>query len=82
MSAGFAGRHVVGLGYLSVDVFLQVQNEHYTQTLYLIDYIAYGLHIWYRFQISKEISRSRSKPWFTNKCTGSCTCAHTLFEIC
>ena len=27
MSAGFAGRHVVGLGDLSIDVFLEVRNK-------------------------------------------------------
>ena len=27
MSAGFAGRHVVDLGDLSIDVFLEVQNK-------------------------------------------------------
>ena len=30
MSAGFAGRHVVGLGNLSIDVFLEVQNKRYS----------------------------------------------------
>ena len=30
MSAGFAGRHVVGLGDLSVDVFLEVKNKRYS----------------------------------------------------
>jgi hypothetical protein len=28
MSAGFADRHVVGLGNLSIDVFLEDQNKH------------------------------------------------------
>ena len=45
MSAGFAGPHVVGFGDLSIDVFLEVQNKRYSQILYLIDYIAYGLHL-------------------------------------
>ena len=30
MPAGFAGRHVVGLGDLSIDVFLEVQNKRYS----------------------------------------------------
>ena len=30
MSANFAGRHVVGFGDLSIDVFLGVQNSRYT----------------------------------------------------
>ena len=30
MSAGFAGRHVGGLGDLSIDVFLDVQNKRYS----------------------------------------------------
>ena len=29
MTAGFAGRHVVGLGDLSIDVFLEDQNKRY-----------------------------------------------------
>ena len=30
MSAGFAGRHVVGVGDLIIDVFLEVQNQRYS----------------------------------------------------
>ena len=30
MSAGFAGRHVVGFWDLSIDVFLEVQNQRYS----------------------------------------------------
>ena len=30
MSAGFAGRHVVGFGDLSIDVFLEVQDNKYS----------------------------------------------------
>ena len=30
MSAGFVGRHVLGLGDLSIDVFLEVQNKRYS----------------------------------------------------
>ena len=45
MSASFAGRHVVGLGdSIIVDVFLEVQNQKCSCILYLIDYIAHGLH--------------------------------------
>ena len=47
MSAGFAGRHLVGFGDLSVDVFLQVQNKACAWILCLIDYIVHGLHLWY-----------------------------------
>ena len=46
MSAGFAGRHVVGFEDLSIDVFLEVQNKRYSQILYLIDYVVPGLHFW------------------------------------
>ena len=45
MSAGFAGRHVVNFEDLSIDVFLEVQDNKYSLTLYLIGYIAYGLHL-------------------------------------
>ena len=46
MSAGFAGRHVVGLGDLSIDIFLEVQNKSYSQIWCLIDYVVPGLHLW------------------------------------
>ena len=46
LSAGFAGRHVEGFGDLSPDIFLEVQNERYSQILYLIDYVVPGLHFW------------------------------------
>ena len=42
-SGGEAGQHVVGLPYF-LDVFLEVQNQKSSQKMYLIDYIAYGLH--------------------------------------
>ena len=57
MSAGFAGRHVVCFGNFSIDVFLEVQNKRYSKILYLIDYIAYELHLWYKICIFKEICR-------------------------
>ena len=44
MSGGEAGRHVVGFLDLFIDIFLEVQNKRYSQILYLIDYIAYGLY--------------------------------------
>ena len=47
MSAGFAGRHEVGLGNLSIDVFLDAQNKKCSSILYLIDYIAHRLHLLY-----------------------------------
>ena len=43
MSAGEAGRHVVGFPYFFIDVLLEVQNTRYSKILYLIDYLAYGL---------------------------------------
>ena len=42
MSAGEAGRHVVGFLDLFIDILLEVQDERYTKILYLIGYIAYG----------------------------------------
>ena len=53
MSAGFAGRHVVGFGDLSIDVFLEVQDKRYSEILYLIDYIAYGFHLWSKIYFFK-----------------------------
>ena len=55
MSAGFAGRHVVGFGDLSIDVVLEVQKKRYSQILYLIKNIAYGLHLWYKIKNLNEI---------------------------
>ena len=46
VSPGFDHRHVVGLGDLSIDVFLEVQNKEYSQILHLIDYVAPGFHFW------------------------------------
>ena len=57
MSAGFALRHVVGFRELSMDVFLEVQNTKYSYTLYLIDFIVHGLHLWNEIEICKEIYR-------------------------
>ena len=48
MSGGFAGRHVVGLGDLNIDIFLGVQDKKYSPIFYLIGYIAYELHLWYK----------------------------------
>ena len=45
MSAGFVGRHVAGFEDLRIDVFLEVRNKRYSYILYLIEYIAYGLHL-------------------------------------
>ena len=39
MSAGEAGRHVVGFLDLFIDIFLEVQNKRYSQILYIIDYV-------------------------------------------
>ena len=50
-------RHVVGFPDLFIDVFLEVQNKRTNSILYLIDYIAYGLYVWYKINIFKEISR-------------------------
>ena len=55
MSAGEASRHVVGFLDFCIDVFLEVQNKRYSLILYLIDYIVYGLHLWYKILIFKEI---------------------------
>ena len=57
MSAGEAGRQVVNFGDLNINIFLEVQAKKYSQILYLIDYIAYGLHLWYKILIFKEICR-------------------------
>ena len=45
MSAGFVGRHVVGFADLNIDIFLEIQDKRCSSILYLIGYIAYGLHL-------------------------------------
>ena len=40
----FAGGHVVGFLNFVISVFLEVQDQRYSQILYLIDYIAYSAH--------------------------------------
>ena len=57
MSAGAAGRHVVSFLDFFIDVFLEVQNTKSSHLLCLIDQIAYGLHLWYKMNIFKEICR-------------------------
>ena len=59
LSASFASRHGVGLGDFSIHIFLEVQNERYSQILYLIYYIAFGLHLMYKMTIFKEICRKQ-----------------------
>jgi hypothetical protein len=46
-----------GLKY-SIDVFLEAQDKRYSSVLYLIDYIAYGLHLGYEIQIFKGMCRN------------------------
>ena len=46
MLAGFAGQHVVSVEDLNIDMFLEVQNQKYSQILYLIDYVVPGFHFW------------------------------------
>ena len=71
MSVGFAGQRVVGLGELSIDVFLDVQNERCSYILYQINYIAYGFHLWYKIYIVKERGRTP-----TSQHTGLATSLH------
>ena len=46
MSAGEAGRRVVGVLDLFIDTFMEVQNKGYRQMLSLMDYGVPGLHFW------------------------------------
>ena len=59
MSAGEAGRHVVGFLDFFIDVFLEVQNKRYSEILYLIDYIAYGLNLWYEIYFSRKSAENQ-----------------------
>ena len=67
MSVGFAGQHVVNFGDLSLDAFVEVKNETYIQMLYLIDYIAYGLHLWYKIYVFQG---NLPKTYFPTSCLG------------
>ena len=58
MSAGEAGRDVVGFLGFVIDIFLQVQDKTYIQILYLIDYIAYGLQLWYKEYFSRKFAEN------------------------
>ena len=57
MFAGLAGRHVVGFRDLSIDDFLEVQNNRDSEILYLIGDIAYGLNLWYTILTFKDMCR-------------------------
>jgi hypothetical protein len=49
MLAGFAGRHVVCFGDLSIDVFLEIQNIIYIYIyiyVYIVKYCIW-FHLWY-----------------------------------
>ena len=48
MLASGAGQHVVGFLNFFIDMFLEVQDKKYSKILYLIGYIAYGLHLLYK----------------------------------
>ena len=59
MSAGEAVRHdVVGFLDLFIDVVLEVQNKRRSWKLYLIDYIVYGLRLWYEIDFCKELPKT------------------------
>ena len=45
-----------------MDVFLEVQNQRYSEILYLIYYILYGLHFYYNFQIFKQCAEKIQHP--------------------
>ena len=47
-SAGFAGRRKVGLGDLTIDISLEIQNKKDSWILYVTDYIVYGFHLCYK----------------------------------
>ena len=59
MSAGEAGWHVAGAFDISMDVFLEVQDQKYSSMLYDIDY---GLH----FRTKYKCSRRSAENLFPN----------------
>ncbi len=60
-SAGFAGRRIVDFKDLSIDISLEIQNQKYSQILYLIEYIAHGVQFCIQFYIFKENQASGVK---------------------
>ena len=68
MSAGEAGRDVVGFLDLFIDVFLEVQNKRSSSILYLIDYVVYGFYLCYEITSFKDIC---PKPIETHPGLGS-----------
>ena len=58
------GRWVVGFGDLSIDIFLEVQNEKYSSILYLIEYNAHGVHFCSKINNFKENRASGVKKMF------------------
>ena len=81
MSAGFAGRHVVGFEDLNINIFLKIQNKRYSQILYLIDYVVPGLHFWQKNSISKEMGQNLKKSRFTNKYPGRSSAPQTEISV-
>ena len=61
MLAGEAGQQVVSFEDLTIDIFLEVQNNKYGQVLYLIDYGVPGLHFWQKNSISREMGPNLNK---------------------
>ena len=59
--AAFGGQQVVGFGDLSIDIFLEVQNEKYSWILYLIEYNAHGVHFCSKINNCNEIRASGVK---------------------
>ena len=55
---------VVGFVDLSIDIFLEVQNEKYSEILYLIEYNAHGVHFCSKITNLNENLASGSKKMF------------------
>ena len=62
--AGFAGQRVVGFGDLSIDIFLEVHNQIYSQILYLIESNAHGVYFCIKIQNFEKQLASGSKEMF------------------
>ena len=61
-----SGRHVVAFLDLFIDTFLEIQNQRYSQKLYLIDYVVPGLHSGVCFQ-GNGPKTEKQKTWVNNR---------------
>ena len=60
-----------------INVFLEVQNERYSQILHLVDYIADGLQLWHKTPVAKE---NVPKTYLPKSCLNSNLCGTRFWK--